>query len=274
MMRTAEVLRRGADYLARHGVDAPRANAEALLETVLGVDRTELLTSSREPDTQQARAYGRALCQRASGTPLQHLTGTQPFRYLSLRVRPGVFVPRPETEVLVDVALDRVADVRAPVVADACTGTGAVALAIKHERHDAAVAATDLAQEAVMLARENARALGLHVEVLQGDLLEPLAGPLDLVTCNPPYIPCAARDDLPREVRADPDLALFGGPEIVARLLGQAWGRVRPGGWVVVEIEESAGRIVGGVAEDAGYRDVEIHPDLTGRPRIVTARRP
>jgi len=273
-MRTADVLRRGTDYLARHGVDAPRANAEALLEAVLGVDRWAVVTSTHEPDAAQARAYGRALCQRASGTPLQHLTGTQQFRYLTVRVRPGVFVPRPETEVLVDVALARIDEVASPLVADTCTGTGAVALAIAAERRDATVRGIDLSEGAVALARENATALGLPLDVLCGDLLEPIGGPLDLVTCNPPYIPAAIRDDLPREVRADPDLSLFGGPEIVERLYAQAWSRLRAGGWVVVEIEESTGPIVRGLAEDAGYHRVEVHPDLAGRPRIVAARRP
>jgi release factor glutamine methyltransferase len=273
-MRTTDVLRRATDYLARHGVDAPRANAEALLETVLGVDRKVLRTSVAEPDPAQARAYGRALCQRASGTPLQHLTGTQPFRYLSVRVRPGVFVPRPETEVLVDVALARVANVVSPIVADVCTGTGAIALAIADERRDARVAATDLSAEAVALATENAEVLGLAVDVRRGDLLDPIEGPLDLITCNPPYIPASARADLPPEVRADPDLALFGGPEIVARLLTQAWTRLREGGWVVVEIEESTGSAIRALATEAGYDGVEVHADLTGRERIVSARRP
>jgi release factor glutamine methyltransferase len=273
-MRTADVLRRATDYLARHGVDAPRANAEALLEAVLEVDRVALLTSTPEPDPAHARAYGRALCQRASGTPLQHLTGTQPFRYLSIRVRPGVFVPRPETEVLVDVALACIADVASPVVADVCTGAGAIALAIADERRDAVVIATDLSADAAALAAENAATLGLAVDVRLGDLLEPIEGPLDLVTCNPPYLPLSARADLPAEVQADPDLALFGGPEIVERLLSQAWARVRAGGWVVVEIEESTGPAIGGLATDAGFDRVQVHADLAGRPRIVSARRP
>ena len=272
-MRTADVLRRGTDYLARHGVEAPRANAEALLENVLGLDRTALLTADREPDAAESRAFGRALCRRASGTPLQHLTGTQAFRHLAVRVRPGVFVPRPETEVLVDVALDRLAGVTRPLVADVCAGTGAIALAIAQERPDATVIASDVSAEAVALARENARALGLAVEVRDGDLLEPIDGPVDLVTCNPPYVPIEARADLPREVLADPDLALFGGPEIVARLFRQAGGRLRHGGWVVVEIEESTGDVIGGLAVDAGLETVSVHPDLAGRPRVVAARR-
>ena len=273
-MRTADVLRRATDYLDRHGVDAPRANAEALLEAVLGVDRPALHTSTAAPDPAQARAAGRALWRRASGTPLQHLTGVQPFRHLTIRVRPGVFVPRPETEVLVDVALARIAEVSSPVVADACTGTGAIALSIAQERPDATVGAADVSEEAVALAIENAASLGLAVDVRRGDLLEPFDGPLDLVTCNPPYIPASARDDLPAEVRADPEVALFGGPAIVERLLEQARSRVRAGGWVVVEIEESTGSRIRALAEDAGYHGVEVHADLAGRPRIVSARRP
>jgi release factor glutamine methyltransferase len=277
-MRTADVLRRGTDYLARHGVEAPGANAEALLENVLGLERTALLTTDREPNAVESRAFGRALCRRASGTPLQHLTGAQAFRHLTLRVRPGVFVPRPETEVLVDVALVLLANATrpmvAPVVADVCTGTGAIALAIAQERPDATVIASDVSAEAVALARENAEALGLAVQVRDGDLLEPIDGPLDLVTCNPPYIPIEARGDLPREVLADPGSALFGGPEFVARLFGQAQGRLRPGGWVVVEIEESTGDVIGGLAVDAGFDTVSVHPDLAGRPRVMAARRP
>jgi release factor glutamine methyltransferase len=273
-MRTADVVRRGADYLARHGVDAPRTNAEALLEAVLGVDRQTLLITTWQPDPEQSRAYGRALCQRASGTPLQHLTGTMPFRYLTLRVRPGVFVPRPETEVLVDVALSCIGDVPGPVVVDTCTGTGAVALAIASERRDASVVAVDVSEDAVALARENAEALGLDVDVRHGDLLDPIEGPVHLVTCNPPYVPASAREGLPREVRADPERAVFGGPEIVERLYSHAWGRLGGGGWVVVEIEESTGAIITGLAEAAGYHRVEVHPDLAGRPRIVSAQRP
>ncbi len=104
-MRPAELARRGAAYLARHGVESPEANAELLLRSVLGIDRTALATRDTALSREEARAYGRALCRRCTGTPLQHLTGEQGFRRLVLRVRPGVFVPRPETEVLVDAAL-------------------------------------------------------------------------------------------------------------------------------------------------------------------------
>jgi release factor glutamine methyltransferase len=273
-MRAADVLRRGTDYLARHAVEGPRANAEALLEHVLGMDRTTLLTTTRAPDADESRAYGRALCRRASGTPLQHLTGEHAFRHLVVAVRPGVFVPRPETEILVDVALATVERIASPCVADVCTGSGVVALSIAQERPDARVVASDVGEEAVALARHNAATLGLAVDVRRGDLLEAIDGPLDLVTCNPPYVSPDSRDSLPPEVLADPALAVFGGPEIVERLYAEAETRLTRGAAVVVEIEESTGETIVGLARDAGYVDATVHLDLAGRPRVVSARRP
>jgi release factor glutamine methyltransferase len=273
-MRPAEVARRGAAYLARHGVASADHDAEALLRQILGVDRATLHARADGLTPAQARAFGRALCRRCTGTPLQHLTGEQGFRHLVLRVRPGVFVPRPETEVLVDVALARLADTTEPVVADACTGTGAVALAIADEHPGARVVATDLSPEAVALARENAVSLGLVIEVLEGDLLAPIEGPLDLVTCNPPYVPETARGGLPAEVLADPPLAIFERPGLYERLFVQAFERLRPGGSVVVEIEEAAAATVVAAAEAAGFTDVVVLTDLADRDRVVGGRRP
>ena len=189
-----------------------------------------------------------------------------------------MFVPRPETEVLVDEALERIRGSAAPLVADACTGTGAVALAIADEHPGARILATDLSDEAVTLARENAAALGLPVEVLPGELLDglpdDLRGTFDLVTCNPPYVPEERRGELPPEVLADPELAVFGGPPIYARLFAQASGWLRPGGHVVVEIEETQAATVCGLAREAGFADPVVRQDLNGRDRVVTARRP
>jgi release factor glutamine methyltransferase len=273
-VRLSEVVRRGADYLERHGVEGAETNAEALLQSVLGTDRTGLYAREEGLSSAEARMYGRVLCRRCTGTPLQHLTGAQGFRHVVLRVRPGVFVPRPETEVLVDVALERLADRSDPIVADACTGTGAVAIAIAQEHPGSRVVATDLSPDAVELARENASTLGLDVEVRAGDLLEPIEGPLDLVTCNPPYVPEAARATLPQEVLADPELAVFGGPAIYERLFVQAFARLRPEGSVVVEIEESTAKTVSALAAAAGFVDPEVRQDLAGRDRVVAARRP
>ncbi len=276
-MTPAEVVGRAAAYLERHGVESPRANAEALLMHVLGTTRAGLYARRDGLTTAEARMFGRALCQRCRGTPLQHLTGEQQFRRLTLEVRPGVFVPRPETEVLVGAALEALGPVEDPVVVDVGTGTGAIALAIKDERPDAEVFATDISPEAVELARRNAARLGLDVRVLQGDLLAPLPeelrGWVDLVISNPPYVTPAEYEDLPEDVKADPELALVGGPEIYERLAAESLRWLRDGGVLAVEIGAGRGR---GVAETLrrSFMDVKVLLDLAGRERVVLGRRP
>jgi release factor glutamine methyltransferase len=276
-MRPAQVVTRAAVYLEHHGVESPVPTAERLLSHVLGTDRAGIY--AREGLTsQEARLFGRALCRRCAGEPLQHVTGEQGFRRIVLRVRPGVFVPRPETEVLVQTALDELASVPAPVVVDVATGSGAVALAIADERPDATVYATDLSPEAVALTRENAEALGAEVTVCEGDLLDGLPGELrgrlDAVACNPPYVAEEARDALPADVLAEPPLAVFGGIEIYERLFSQAAGWLAPGGLVAVEIEESTADLVARAAGDAGFEAIVVRRDLAGRDRVVAGRRP
>jgi release factor glutamine methyltransferase len=275
-VRPAEVLRRASDYLDRHGVESPRATAETLLMTVLGTDRAGVYARTRGLDTREARTFGRALCQRCTGTPLQHLTGEQAFRRISLEVRPGVFVPRPETEVLVGFALAEIQTISSPVVVDLGTGTGAVALSVKHERPDATVFATDLSAEAVALARANASRLRLDVTVLEGDLLDALpvawVGRVDAVLSNPPYIDPDLVDDLPVEVRADPELALLGGVEIVDRLATDATWWLRPAGLLALEIGDSQGAELMRRLEGR-FRDLRVEPDLTGRDRVLLGRR-
>ncbi|HEX9375062.1 MAG TPA: peptide chain release factor N(5)-glutamine methyltransferase [Actinomycetota bacterium] len=277
-MRPSEVLRRAADYLDRHGVESPRTSAEVLLMEVLGADRAALYSRTEGLSSAEARSFGRALCQRCAGTPLQILTGHQPFRDVDVLVRPGVFVPRPETEVLVEVALSLVEDADSPAVVDVGTGTGAVALAVAKERPDARVWATDLSREAVQLAAENAERLLLPVVVLEGDLFGPLPGELrggfDLVVSNPPYVDAGDAADLPLEVRADPDLALFGGTGFHRRIAREARPWLRPGGVVAVEIGAGQGPEVRVIFERAGFEAVEVHPDLALRDRVVTARMP
>src|SRR5918996_1397822 len=233
-MRPAEVVRRATDYLERHGVESPRATAEQLMIHVLGTDRAGLFSRTQGLDAREARMYGRAICQRCSGTPLQHLTGRQAFRRIEVEVRPGVFVPRPETEVLVEHALAAIQVSDGPLVADVGTGTGAIGLAIKDERPDARVFATDRSAEAVDLALANARRLRIDVTVLEGDLLTPLPeelrGWFDLVVSNPPYVTPEEYEGLPPEVKADPTLALLGGPEVYERLAAEALRWLRDGG--------------------------------------------
>ncbi len=273
----AQVVRRAAEYLERHGVESPAPTAERILSHVLGTDRAGIY--AREGLTsQEAKLFGCALCRRCVGEPLQHVTGEQGFRRIVLRVRPGVFVPRPETEILVATVLDEVASVAAPVVVDVATGSGAVALAIADERPDATVVATDVSPEAVALARENANALGASVRVVEGDLLEAVPdhvrGRVDAVVCNPPYVAEEARDTLPADVLAEPPLAVFGGIEIYERLFAQAVGWLAPGGIVAVEIEETAAEVVSKAAAHEGFEGITVRRDLAGRDRVVVARRP
>src|SRR6476661_348081 len=263
-MRPAEVVRRGAGYLERHGIEAPRVSAEALMMRVLDVDRAGLYAREKGLASAEARAYGRALCLRCTGTPLQHLTGEQGFRHLVLTVRSGVFVPRPETEVLVDVALEFLEGIETPCVVDLCTGSGAVALAIADERPGTRVTATDRSEVAVDLARENAERLGLAVDVRAGDLF----------VANPPYLSVEMADDLPPEVRADPPEALFGGLEVTRRLITESVAWLRPGGALAVECDEGAAAAVAAAARDAGFEEVFVRRDLSGRDRVVGARRP
>lgn len=276
-MRPAEVVRRGAGYLERHEVDQPLATAEILLAAILGTDRTGLYLRDEELSTAEAKRFGRALCRRCTGTPVQHLTGEQGFRRLVLTVRPGVFIPRPETEVVVDAALAAVADLEAPVVVDVGTGTGAIALSIAFEHPGARVIATDASPDAIALAREHAARFGLAVDVRASDLLEQvadeLAGAADLVVSNPPYVELSELEGLPPDVRADPASALVGGAEVYGRLFAQAAACLRPGGAVVVEIGDHQGELTAAAMRAAGFAGVRVGQDLTGRDRYVEGRR-
>jgi release factor glutamine methyltransferase len=188
-----------------------------------------------------------------------------------------VLVPRPETEMLVEIALE-LTTAPEPIVVDACTGSGAIALAIAQERPGANVYATDVSPEALALAAENAAALSLSVMFLQGDLLAPLPPELkskvDLVVANPPYLSADVRDNLPADVLADPAQALFGDADLSGRLFHEAAVWLRPTGIVAVEIDASSAEAMAAVARSSGLDDVRVHPDLTGRDRFVTGRRP
>jgi release factor glutamine methyltransferase len=246
-VRPSEVVRRAAGYLERHDVDSPVPTAEILLASVLGTSRVALYTREEGLTSAEARAFGRALCRRCVGTPIQHLTGEQGFRRLVVRVEPGVFVPRPETEVLVEHALGLLEGHTDACVADVGTGSGAIALAIKDELPGARVVATDRSRAAVELARRNAAMLALEIDVREGDLLSPwpeLRGAVDLVVSNPPYVEPEDATGLPPEVLADPAGAVVGGLAVYPDLLGAAAAWLRPGGAVVVEIGERQGAAV------------------------------
>jgi release factor glutamine methyltransferase len=230
--------------------------------------------------------YAALVDERARRVPLQHLTGRAHFRRLTLAVGPGVFVPRPETEVLVDLALAELArlPVRAdgPRVVDLCSGSGAIALAVKQECPDADVRGLELSPDAYAWAVSNRDRLGLDVALTNGDATAPCfpdwAGAVDVVTVNPPYIPVGAVPLDPEVRDHDPHVALYGGSEdglaiplAVARV---AAGLLRPGGLVLVEHADSQGEsLPRRLAATGLWVDVADHPDLSGRPRVTTARR-
>jgi release factor glutamine methyltransferase len=276
-MKPTDLVRRSAHYLAAHGVESPRETAEALLMHFLRTDRAGLYARTDGLDTRTAKLFGRALCQRCQGSPLQHVTGEQQFMDLLLEVTPSVFVPRPETELLVEMALGLTRSMTTPLVVDVGTGTGAVGLAIKRYRPDARVLATDVSSDAVDLARRNAERLGLDVEVLVGDLLDPLsgtmAGTIDLLVSNPPYLTEEEYESLPEEVKAEPYAALVGGTDVHRRLVEAAADWLRPGGLLAVEIGADQGPAVRALFEEHLER-VDVSPDLAGRDRIVRGRAP
>lgn len=274
-----------ARRLAEAGVPSPQADAELLAGHVLELGRGEVaaraLAGAELPEA-AAIAFWRLVGRRAAREPLQHLTGVAHFRSLSLRVGPGAFVPRPETEVVAQFAIDALAAVAAPepIAVDLGTGSGAIAIALATEVAHARVYAVELSADAFVWAKQNAMAARAdNLTLVHGDLadaLPELDGTVDVVVSNPPYIPTGA---IPRdpEVRLhDPELALYGGEdglEVVRALEATARRLLRPGGVLVIEHGELQGREIARLLADAGWRAVATHPDLVGRPRATTALR-
>jgi release factor glutamine methyltransferase len=267
-----QVLRDATSRLDEAGSLSPRREAEELVAHALGITWSDLWVRSR--DLVAVDAIDELVARRASGEPLAYIVGSVSFGGIEIACGPGALVPRPETERLIDVALALIADVDAPAVVDIGTGTGAVAIAIAVHRPDARVIATDVSSDALAWARRNVTTLGVAVELREGDLFTPLeAGTrFDLIVSNPPYIPDGL--DLPPDVMAEPDEALFGGVDgcgVLTRLVDEAGLWLADGGALAVEIgtklqaEAIAARL-------GDRRDVRIHNDLAHRPRVVSAR--
>jgi release factor glutamine methyltransferase len=216
---------------------------------------------------------------RAAREPLQHLTGRAPFRYVEVAVGPGVFVPRPETEILVDLGLAAVAGIDAPVVVDLCSGSGVIARSVAHERPDARVYAVERDEAAINWLRRNAD--GTSITVVPGDATDPdilcaLDGTVDLVLCNPPYVPDGT--EVPPEVAAyDPAVAVFGGPDgldVIRGIAARAAALLRAGGTLAMEHDEShADGVSSHLRGRCPFDRIVTHRDLVGRPRFVTALR-
>jgi release factor glutamine methyltransferase len=277
-VRVSEAVGRAAGALAAAGVASPRADAELLAAHVLGTSRGRLALAGGFDPAGLAR-FEELVARRAARVPLQHLTGTVGFGRLELAVGPGAFVPRPETELLAQWAVG----VGGSVIVDLGSGTGALALSIAHELPAARVYAVEESPAALAWLRRNAAdraaAGDRPVEVVAGDATDPallagLDGAVDLVVCNPPYVPEGA--PVPPEVAEhDPPAAVFAGPDglaVIRPVAARAAALLRPGGWFGLEHDQRHG---GPVSRLLGqwFADIDDHLDLAGRPRYVTARR-
>lgn len=283
-MKFAEARANAEQVLAAAAVPTPRVDAELLLAYVIDADRSavqlgELL--GRELAAQQHQHFSELVTRRAARIPLQHLTGQAHFRQLTLAVGLGVFIPRPETESVVQIGLDFIGAQQGARVVDLCSGSGAIAAALATELQAPQVWAVELSEDAIGYTRTNCEPHG--VTVLQGDagavdpaLIEP--GSIDLVVSNPPYIPPNA---VPREIEVkdhDPPLALYGlgtdGLQVPRAVAAQALRLLKPGGLFVMEHAEVQEHSAAQLLDLVGFEKVTGHVDLTGRPRATSGLAP
>lgn len=276
----------GREHLEACGVEEAALEAEVLLRHALGVDRAQLYARwSADVPEELWRRYLRLLEERAAGIPLAYVVGAREFFGLRIAVDRRVLVPRPETELLVETVLNATREVPLPVYAEVGTGSGAVAVALAVRRPDATVYGTELSGAALEVAEENARRHGVldRVHLLEGDCLLPVlqaAIRAHAVVSNPPYVPLQARGELPREVLAEPEVAVFApgpsGVELHERIADQARSILLPGGWIALEVAAKwdQSRRVAEILSRLGYESVQRVRDLGGRERVVTARFP
>jgi release factor glutamine methyltransferase len=275
-------VRAASATLAEAGLASPNPDAEQLAAHVLNVPRSQLTLAHF--DTTLLGAFRELVDRRAAREPLQHLLGSAGFRHIELMVGPGVFVPRPETEVVVEAALDVLRGLpetdEPPLVVDLCTGSGTIAFSLASEFPRAVVHAVELDPGALKWTRRNADRLGLPVTLHLGDAehaLPELDGQLALVVSNPPYVAEHEVDGVDPEVRDhDPEVSLVAGTDgldVVRAVEAAAWRLLRPGGSVIVEHSDRQGTSAPAVFAER-WLDVRDHQDLTGRDRFVTAVRP
>ncbi len=278
-MKLSELLTRGSELLASVGIESAEVDAHLLAAHVLGISKGELQARLfLDPEVSEVEEINELFRKRSERIPLQHLTGVAYFRNLTLEVGPGVFIPRPETEGVAELAIQMLRAVPGePIAVDLCTGSGAIAIAMATEVSNAKVYAWELNPESEPWLRKNIRG---NVELIMGDIADEhekfaqLEDSVDVVISNPPYIPTWA---IPRDLEVqlhDPELALYGGEDgldIIRVVSKRALKLLRPGGFLVVEHADTQGQLVADLFQSDGWTQISIHQDLTGRDRSVSA---
>jgi release factor glutamine methyltransferase len=276
-MTVLEVLQSSADYFKKHGVESPRLNAEHLLAHVLKRKRIELYLEFERVLTESELVPLRELVRRrGQGEPLQHLLGTVEFAGHTFLCDKRALVPRPETEQLVEFLQSKIEN-RESKILDVGTGSGVIALSLAAKFPDATITATDISEDALALARENAECLGLtsRIEFRHGDLLTYVNHVYDLIAANLPYVAAGDRATLSREVGHDPEVALFGGEqgdEIVRKLIDAAPSHLAPGGLLALEVGIGQADDLAAFMAEKNYHDIETHRDYAGVIRFLFGR--
>ncbi len=263
------------EYLERHGDEHPTRSAEWLMSAATGLSRVEIYAYYDRPLSVEERDTLReSLRRRGAGEPLQYVTGEVGFRHIILRTAKGVLIPRPETEMLVELVLERIKGIEQPRILEVGCGTGCISLSLAKEA-GAQVTATDISPDAVACATRNVEALelGEHVQIVETDCVDGIEGPFDVLVSNPPYIPTAVMEELDEEVVGyEPHLALDGGADgldFFDRLIEAAPSLLVPGGLFAFELHETCLEEAARRANNAGFCNVQIVDDLTGKRRFL-----
>jgi release factor glutamine methyltransferase len=280
----SELLSESSGKLKEAGVASAIVDAELLACYCLGISRSELslmVATNQEFPAESLEIFGPSLARRVAREPLQHITGMAPFRHLELKVGPGVFTPRPETEQVVGFALERISNWPNPLIVDLCAGSGAIAISLATEVSGSTVFAVEKSSEAFAYLRENAAGYGLAEANLRNEDLEnslpELDGQVDLVISNPPYIP---NDAIPIDLEVqlhEPSMSLYGGVDgldVVRQISTRAMKLLKPGGLLVMEHADTQSSAIGKLLLTEGWLEIVARADLAGKDRMISALKP